>query len=289
MAYTPKRSNYRMSREKYSKFKTDEKQYDYNLIDKRTEEIVSSPKKLIEYLDFQSKMDRYTVANAMLIMSRLPQASQLKEESAWEALNISVNSGAEAIHILEPVKYFDKNGKAQMTTSVKYVYDISQTNALRTPDKNTVHDSRELVKALLNTVKISKEVVEELPVDGSAAYYDGENNTLLIKRNGGDGTKLFQDIARELSHSEIAYGSDEYHRAECDFPAECAAYMLCKKYGIDTAGLNVSDIPAEWKDKENKDIRLNLTMARDSVNSLGSRMYAELNRGKEPKQQEQSR
>ena len=65
--------------------------------------------------------------------------------------------------------------------------------------------------------------------------------------------------------------------------------MLCRKYGIDTQGLNIHSVPDEWANDEKKDVRLNLTMARDSLNTIGSRMYAELNREKEPKQQEQSR
>lgn len=288
MAYKPKRKNYMMSKSNYSKFKTDEKHYDYGLIDKRTDEIVSSPEKLIEYLEFQSRMDRYTVSNAMLIMSRCPQASQLKEEEDWEKLNISVKKNADKIHVLEPVKYF-KDGKAQMNTNVKYVYDISQTNALPDPDKTKQYDVKALVSALLATAKIEKVVAKELPVSDSCAFYDSENNTLVLKEKGGSGAKLFQDIARELSLSEIAYNSDEYNRSECEFSAECSVYMLCRKYGIDTQGLNINSVPEEWANDEKKDVRLNLTMARDSLNTIGSRMYAELNREKEPKQQEQSR
>lgn len=288
MAYKPKRKNYMMSKSNYSKFKTDEKNYDYGLIDKRTDEIVSESEKLIEYLEFQSRMDRYTVANAMLIMSRYPQASQLKEKEEWEKLNISVKKDADKIHVLEPVKYF-KDGKAQMNTNVKYVYDISQTNALPERDKTKQYDVKALVAALLATAKIEKVVAKGLPTADSCAFFDCENNTLVLKEKGGSGAKLFQDIARELSLSEIAYNSDEYNRSECEFPAECSVYMLCRKYGIDTQGLNINSVPEEWAKQENKDIRLNLTMARDSLNTIGSRMYAELNREKEPKQQEQTR
>ncbi len=288
MAYKPKRKNYMMSKSDYSKFKNDEKHYDYALVDKRTDEIVSSPEKLIEYLEFQSRMDRYTVANAMLIMSRCPEASQLKEKEDWEKLNISVKKGAEKIHVLEPKKYF-KDGKAQTNTNVKYVYDISQTNALPDPEKAKRYDERALVSALLATAKIEKVVAKELPVSDSCAFYDSENNTLILKEKGGSGAKLFQDIARELSLSEIAYNSDEYNRSECESSAECSTYMLCRKYGIDTQGLNIHSVPDEWANDEKKDVRLNLTMARDSLNTIGSRMYAELNREKEPKQQEQSR
>ncbi len=172
---------------------------------------------------------------------------------------------------------------------VKYVYDISQTNALPDPEKPKKYDDRTLVSALLATAKIEKVVAPELPISDSCAFYDSENNTLVLKEKGGSGAKLFQDIARELTLSEIAYNSDEYNRSECEFSAECSVYMICKKYGIDTQGLNLNSVPKEWENKENKDVRLNLTMARDSLNTIGSRMYAVLNRDKEPKQQEQSR
>ena len=142
---------------------------------------------------------------------------------------------------------------------------------------------------MLAAAKIEKTVAEELPIPNSCAFYDSENNTLVLKEKGGSGAKLFQDIARELTLSEIAYNSDEYNRSECEFSAECSVYMICKKYGIDTQGLNLNSVPKEWENKENKDVRLNLTMARDSLNTIGSRMYAVLNRDKEPKQQEQSR
>lgn len=157
------------------------------------------------------------------------------------------------------------------------------------PKKQKRYDERALVSALLATAKIEKVVAKELPVSDSCAFYDSENNTLILKEKGGSGAKLFQDIARELSLSEIAYNSDEYNRSECESSAECSTYMLCRKYGIDTQGLNIHSVPDEWANDEKKDVRLNLTMARDSLNTIGSRMYAELNREKEPKQQEQSR
>ncbi len=65
--------------------------------------------------------------------------------------------------------------------------------------------------------------------------------------------------------------------------------MLCRKYGIDTQGLNIHSVPDEWANDEKKDVRLNLTMARDSLNTIGSRMYAELNPRERAETAEQSR
>lgn len=107
---------------------------------------------------------------------------------------------------------------------------------------------------------------------------------MLIKAGTGNETKLFQEIAKELSLAEIAYISDgDYNRMECEYSAECSAYMLCRKYGIDTRGLNVTRMPREWESLENKDIRIYLTMAKDSVNTLSHRIFKDLNRDKKPR------
>ena len=67
--------------------------------------------------------------------------------------------------------------------------------------------------------------------------------------------------------------------------------MLCEKYGIDNSDINVESSKAMWKGKENKDVRIMLTMANDSLYSLSKDIYIEMNKAKdkEPKTQEQTR
>ena len=67
----PKRSMQKRSEQKKEKV--------YQMIDDAAREIVSDPEKFKNFLDTQSRMDRYSAANALLIYSQYPQATQLKD------------------------------------------------------------------------------------------------------------------------------------------------------------------------------------------------------------------
>ena len=49
------------------------------MIDDAAREIVIDPEKFKNFLDTQSRMYRYSAANALLIYSQYPQATQLKD------------------------------------------------------------------------------------------------------------------------------------------------------------------------------------------------------------------
>ena len=69
----------RLSKEEYAEKKRVEKEKVYQMIDDTAKEIVSDPEKFKCFLDTQSQMDRYSAANALLIYSQCPQATQLKD------------------------------------------------------------------------------------------------------------------------------------------------------------------------------------------------------------------
>ena len=64
---------------------------------------VQSPEKFKAYLDVQSRMDRYTANNALLMYKQFPQASQIKEFDDWAAEGVKVNKGSKTFII--PVSY----------------------------------------------------------------------------------------------------------------------------------------------------------------------------------------
>lgn len=53
------------------------------MIDEAAAEVVSDPEKFKAFLDTQSRMDRYSAANALLIYMQNPTASQLKSFGDW--------------------------------------------------------------------------------------------------------------------------------------------------------------------------------------------------------------
>ena len=75
----------RLSPEEYAAKKKAEKEAIYQLLDNTALEVVQSPEKFKAYLDVQSRMDRYTANNALLMYKQFPQASQIKEFDDWAA------------------------------------------------------------------------------------------------------------------------------------------------------------------------------------------------------------
>jgi hypothetical protein len=289
MAYKSKQRTFkkRENKEEFVARKQAEEQHAYDTIDSAITDIMQDDNKFKDYLDFQSHMERYAVSNTLLIFEQCPQATQLKSAETWNELDVKINKGAKAIHILEPTEYVDGNGEHRTAYNIKNVFDISQTNA-EVKTQVSKHSTQSLVKAMINSTVLKKVAVDELPLDNSTAFFDDKNKTLMIKRHS-DSFSLFQDISRELSLAEIASNSDDFIRDECLPSAICASYMLCNKYGVDKSNINVFNVKGEWANKENKDIRTMLTMANDSVYSIGKDIYIEMNKVKDQKEQESAR
>ena len=296
--YHPKRNSFnrnngeprqQMTKEEYALKKEEERNSAYAMIDEGFDTIFQNPKNFMQYLDTQARLDRYSVANAVLIMQQLPEATQLKDYKDWSETGVTVKRGSKSIMILEPKEYTRENGSKGITYNVKRVFDISQTSTRRRNTPAVNHDPAKVVSAMLETSQIDYEISDKIPIENAAAYYEPESNMLLIRENVGDSTRLFQVVAQELSIAEIAYNSDNFDRNEALYPAKCAAYMLCKKYGIDTKGIDIADAPKEWAELDNNGIREKLTMARDSVNEIGTRLYAELNKDREARTNDMER
>lgn len=282
MAYKSKQRNFkkRETKEEFAARKKAEKEAAYETIDDSITEMMNDDESFISYLDFQSRMDFYSASNAILIMSRCPDATLLKSADSWNELDVKINKGEKAIHILEPLDYIDENGEQRTSYNIKNVFDISQTNAQPQPPQKAESNPKVLAMALMKSATVPKAAVDELPTPNSTAFYDNENNKLLVKRNS-DSVSLFKDISRELSLAEIADGCDEYNRAECLPSAICSAYMICQKYGIDNKDMNVTAAKQEWAGLENKDVRTMLAMANDGLYSIGKNLYVQLQKYKE--------
>lgn len=282
MAYKSKQRNFkkRETKEEFAARKKAEKEAVYDTIDDSITEMMNDDESFISYLDFQSRMDFYSASNAILIMSRCPDATLLKSADSWNELDVKINKGEKAIHILEPIEDVDKNGEQRTFYNVKNVFDISQTNAEPKPPQKAESNPKALAVSLMETAPMQKVNAAELPIPNSTAYYDHDNNKLMVKK-GSNPISVFRDVARELALAEIADGCDEYNRQECLPSAVCSAYMLCQKYGIDNSDMNVTAAKQEWAGLENKEIRSRLAMANDGLYSVGKNLYIQLQKEKE--------
>ena len=98
----------RLSKEEYAEKMKAEKEAVYQMADDTAKAIVSDPEKFKAFLDTQSRLDRYSAVNALLIFKQLPEASQLKNFDDWSKDNVKIQKGAKSISILEPVEYAKK-------------------------------------------------------------------------------------------------------------------------------------------------------------------------------------
>ena len=279
----------KLSKEEYAEKKKAEKERVYQMVDDTAMQIVSDPEKFRAFLDTQSRMDRYSAANALLIFNQLPEATQLKDFDDWGKDNVKIVKGAKSISILEPVEYARQDGTTGISYNVKKMFDVSQTNGRQTPAVSVNRDPKALITTMLDACPVEVEATNELPYPNMAAFYNNEKQTLYVKRNVGDSVAVAQCVAQELGHAQLSINSDTYSRRDMGFQAVCIGYMLCKKYGVDTQNFAIDRIPENLKEKEPKEIRAELSKTRNAMSEINSRISEELYRKKQERSKEYER
>ena len=279
----------KLSKEEYAEKKKAEKERVYQMVDDTAMQIVNDPEKFRAFLDTQSRMDRYSAANALLIFNQLPEATQLKDFDDWGKDNVKIVKGAKSISILEPVEYARQDGTTGISYNVKKMFDVSQTNGRQTPAVSVNRDPKALITTMLDACPVEVEATNELPYPNMAAFYNNEKQTLYVKRNVGDSVAVAQCVAQELGHAQLSINSDTYSRRDMGFQAVCIGDMLCKKYGVDTQNFAIDRIPENLKEKEPKEIRAELSKTRNAMSEINSRISEELYRKKQERSKEYER
>ena len=278
-----------LSKEDFAEKKRAEKERVYNLIDDTALDVMSSPEKFKAYLDTQSRMDRYSAVNALLIYSQLPKATQLKDFDDWSKDNVKIVKGAKSISILEPVEYSKRDGTTGISYNVKRMFDVSQTNGRKTPAPSINRDPKEFITTMFDASPVEVQLVDELPYPNMGAFYNNEKQTLFVKKAVGDSVVVAQCVAQELAHAQLSINSETYSRRDMGFQAVCIGYMICKKHGIDTQNFAIERIPDEYKNMNAKEIRAFLSKTRNAMSDIQSSISEQIYRSKQTRSKEQTR
>lgn len=278
-----------LSKEDFAEKKRAEKERVYNLIDDTALDVMSSPEKFKAYLDTQSRMDRYSAVNALLIYSQFPKATQLKDFDDWSKDNVKIVKGAKSISILEPVEYSKRDGTTGISYNVKRMFDVSQTNGRKTPAPSVNRDPKEFITTMFDASPVEVQSVDELPYPNTGAFYNNEKQTLFVKKAVGDSVVVAQCVAQELAHAQLSINSDTYSRRDMGFQAVCIGYMICKKHGIDTQNFAIERIPDEYKNMNAKEIRAFLSKTRNAMSDIQSSISEQIYRSKQTRSKEQAR
>ena len=282
-------SKHKLSKEDYAAKKMAEKSEVYKMIDDTINHIIDSPTSFKEYLDTQSRVDRYSAVNGLLIYNQKPNATQLKDFTDWSKEGVKINKGEKSISILEPVEYVKKDGTNGVSYNVKKVFDVSQTNSNRFRSNNLNCDMEKLIKIMLDTSPVPNLLVDDLKSPQMAAYFDDEKQTLFVKNGVGNPTFVAQAVAQELAHAYLSMNNDNYSRKDMGFNAVCASYMICKKFGVDGKDFNFYGIPNELKNKDTKEIRSELSKIKNVASEINSHISEQLYKEKQERSKEYER
>lgn len=275
-------------KEAWAERKQAERKAVYDLADATAESVSVYGDKYQDYLDIQTRFDRYSATNALLILAQMPQATQLKDFDGWREAGASIKKQQKGISILEPgEEYKREDGSMGTSYNVKKVFDISQTTARAKVQPAVSMDDRLLLKALIHNPPVPMQTVDELP-GGMGALYDHDQQVIFVRR-GMAAEDIFRSVSKELAHAEIAMNRKEYSRDSAAFAAYSASYMLCSKNGINVSGYDFSRLPDDFREADPQSVRAALSEMRDAMNSISGRMARVLEQTKAPKAKGQER
>ena len=236
------------NKEEWKKKKQEQLQNAYNMIEEATEELKNDSSFFKSYLDVQSRFDKYTVRNALLLTKQLPNATQLKDYNGWKEAKVNFKTRyPKRVVILEPGEaYTNKEGKKVTPIYSKEVIDISETNLK--PNSRT-YDKKLILQSLLHYAPADIKAVDSVE-DGKMCNWDKDNNVIYVCRSE-DYNLVISSVAKELANINLYENTNNYDQVQ----AECISYMICKKYGIDTELENIDKLSLRFSNMESKDIK----------------------------------
>ncbi len=255
-------------RDAWIKQKQEQRKFAYDTMDKTAEEIIQDISKFKTYLDIQGRFDKYSVGNALLITNQMPNATRLKEFDDWKEQGAFIKKNENGIIILEPGdQYTRSDGSFATSYNPKKMFDITQTTAKQSV-LASLYDDRTKLTALLKECPVDIKAVDIIPNSNNVAEWNKDDNVLYVQRTD-DIQRTFKEISTELARVSL----EESGNTELDnFKCKCTAYMLCKKYDIDTSNFDINYIPEQFKNMSASEIRNELSSMRTAMSDINARM-----------------
>ena len=256
----------------------------YAMIDDACLNSVSSVDNLRQFLNVQSRFDKYSLNNALLIFAQKPDAVKVKDFDAWKKDDISIKKGAKSFMILEPSPYKGTDGKMHRGYNAKNVFDISDVEASEDAiPQSKSYEQKQLVAALVHDAPVPVRKAEQ-SLGEHQAIYDAKNKVVYFKA-GLEFDTIFPAIAKALAHAEMAKDVENYRIGEHEFAARCSAYVLSQRYGVDTRTVDVYGIPKNFETMEAEDVKKVLGDVHSNVKTINARMNESLEQTQNKEQQ----
>ena len=270
---------------KWAAKKKEEREIVFSLIDETAVSLAKDPELFQKFLDVQSRFDRYSVSNALLIAAQRPDMTEAADAKSWNDKGVYVKKGETGTLILVPGEEYTKaDGSTAVSFNVKRVFDISQTTATPVHRPSVQYDDRLLFRALFNDAPCNIQSVEprDMPVSNVFARYRSEDDTLYICK-GLDMSTLFRAAVNELAHAYMKSTPETYQ--ENEFAAQCVTYVMCQRFRVPNRDFDFERMPEVFKAQDAKSIRAELSQVRDESNSICNSMSPVLEGGNRAEKQ----
>jgi len=263
---TEAQGEYLLSKEEYAAKKKAERDTVYALSDNAALTTVGSGEAFRQYLDVQSRFNRFSVTNALLVLAQNPNATRLGGFDFWKTQDGFVKTGQTGISILEPGKeYLRDDGEIGTSYNIKKVFDISQVN-VRKLQRTPQYTEHQILAALVSRYPMAVTGIDELP-DGLGAMTT--EDTILVLR-GMTFSDTFRAVAYEMVCAELE--ADHSASLRTAFHAHAATYMLCAKYGAETTKFRFDKAGALFADMDARTVKGELSKIRSAAENISERM-----------------
>lgn len=242
----------------------------YSMIEDACLDAVASTENLKRFLAVQSRFEKYSLNNNLLIYAQKPTAVRFRDFDAWKEDGVSVDR-SKGFVILEPHKYTASDGSIRRGYNPKKVFDIADTDVPESEyPKAQSYEQKTLLEALVHDSPVPIRRTEKSIVD-SLAFYDPEEKAVFFKSGMGF-EQIFPALVQALSHAQMAMEAERYQVREHEFAARCSAYAVSLKYGADTKAADIHTIPQRFETMEAEEVKKELLYIHDSVKAITGRM-----------------
>jgi hypothetical protein len=170
------------------------RQWTYETMDAATTAIAHSGDEFQRYLDVQSRFDRYSVSNALLILTQRPEATRIADFDSWKEQGVFIRRKETGFYILEPgEEYRREDGSTGISYNLKKMFDIAQTTANQKREQPAYPDDRMRIKALMDRAPVPIVIGDALPPETHALYQPDTRN--IVIRRGMDAGDIFRALA----------------------------------------------------------------------------------------------
>jgi len=282
------RNDLPFDKEAWKQQKQEQREMVYAMIDDTAQTVARDGAAFQKYLDVQSRFDRYSVANALLILAQKPDATRIADFDTWKEQGAYIRKKETGFYILEPGDEYQRDdGTVGISCNPKKMFDISQTGNSRKRETPTYPDDRTRIKALMDHAPVPIRISDTLP-EGTNALYRPEAREIQI-RKGMDAGNIFRSLSQELAHAEMDKGDGSYSRSDHTFHAYCVSYMLCRQYGVDTSGYRFDRAPQMLEGMDPQVVRAELSVIREAAGEISGRMNRMLSQQRQQIRQEPER